>query len=156
MTMAVTGYCSYLIQHYLFPGVKKVYYMLSIPTAWGMSLLTIPGAVQQINVYTNSTNRGTRNIHGTPAYFMSPSGQEYIYVWAENGLLKQIPFNRTTMRFDTAKTILGQTRLPIGMPGAMLSVSSNQKNAGTGIVWAVHPLQGDANPRNRTRCITSF
>ena len=102
------------------------------------------GAVQEINVYTRATNPGTRHIHGTPAYFKDPGGQEYIYVWSENGLLKQIPFNRTTLKFDTAKTILGQTRLPQGMPGAMLSLSSNQKNTGTGILWASHPLSGDA------------
>ena len=103
------------------------------------------GAVQQINVYTNSTRSGTVNIHGTPAYYKAPNGQEYIYVWAENGLLKQMPFNRTTMKFDTAKTTLGLTQLPAGMPGSMLSVSSNQQTAGTGIVWATHPLSGDAN-----------
>ncbi len=103
------------------------------------------GAVQQINVYTNSTRTGTRNIHGTPTYYKAPNGQEYIYVWAENGLLKQMPFNRTTMKFDTAKAILGQTELPKGMPGSLLSVTSNQQNAGTGIVWASHPLTGDAN-----------
>ena len=102
------------------------------------------GAVQQIKVYTNGTNSGTKHIHGTPAYFSSPSGQEYIYVWSENGLLKQIPFNRSTMMFDTAKTILGLTILPQGMPGSMISISSNQKNTGTGVVWAVHPLQGNA------------
>lgn len=102
------------------------------------------GAVQQIYVFTRQTNPGTRNIHGTPAYFKAPSGQEYIYVWSENNLLKQIPFNRSTMRFDTAKTILGVTKLPQGMPGSMLSLSSNQKNAGTGIVWASHPLFGNA------------
>ena len=31
------------------------------------------------------------------------------------------------------------------MPGAMLSVSSNGITAGTGILWASHPFNGDAN-----------
>jgi hypothetical protein len=84
------------------------------------------------------------NIHGTPVYFRNSNGQEYIYAWAEYNLLKQIPFNRTTLKFDTARMINGTTILPNGMPGAMLSASSNGQTAGTGILWATHPLQGDA------------
>jgi len=102
------------------------------------------GALQQIDVLA-TTPTHSRHIHGAPVYYKSPSGQEYIYAWAEWGLLRQFPFNRTTMRFDTAKAIVGTTVLPNGMPGAMLSVSSNQRNGGTGILWATHPLQGDAN-----------
>ena len=96
------------------------------------------GAKEQIHLEN-------RHIHGTPVYYESPSGQEYIYVWAENGRLRQIPFNRSTLLFDTLKTIIGTTVLPKGMPGSMLSVSSNRRKAGTGILWASHPLQGDAN-----------
>ncbi len=32
-----------------------------------------------------------------------------------------------------------------GMPGGMLSLSSNGKNPDTGIVWALAPVDGDAN-----------
>jgi hypothetical protein len=32
-----------------------------------------------------------------------------------------------------------------GMPGGMLSLSSNGKNPNTGIVWALAPIDGDAN-----------
>jgi hypothetical protein len=34
---------------------------------------------------------------------------------------------------------------PLGMPGGMLSVSANGSTAGTGILWASLPFQGDAN-----------
>jgi len=34
---------------------------------------------------------------------------------------------------------------PMGMPGGMLSISANGSEAGSGIVWASLPLQGDAN-----------
>jgi len=34
---------------------------------------------------------------------------------------------------------------PIGMPGGMLIVSANGNTIGSGIVWAVVPLDGDAN-----------
>jgi hypothetical protein len=36
-------------------------------------------------------------------------------------------------------------RPPIGMPGGMLALSANGDKAGTGIVWAVVPFNGDAN-----------
>ncbi len=49
------------------------------------------------------------------------------------------------MLFDTLNKIIGNTVLPQGMPGAMLSVSSNGAAAGTGILWASHPINGDAN-----------
>ena len=49
------------------------------------------------------------------------------------------------MLFDTLNKITGNTVLPQGMPGAMLSVSSNGNTAGTGVLWASHPINGDAN-----------
>jgi hypothetical protein len=103
------------------------------------------GAVQKINIINSSNAYDTSHVHGTPVYYKNFQNREWIYAWAEYGLLRQIPFNRTTMKFDTASTIVGTTVLPDGMPGAMLAVSSNGQNAGTGVLWASHPLQGDAN-----------
>jgi hypothetical protein len=96
--------------------------------------------VIDINAKNNSSH-----IHGSPVYFKSYSGKEYIYVWCEGGLLNQIPFNRSAQFFDTANTIKSTSVLPPGMPGAMLAVSSNGSIKGTGILWASHPLSGDAN-----------
>jgi outer membrane protein assembly factor BamB len=39
----------------------------------------------------------------------------------------------------------GPTLVPDGMPGGMLSLSANGARAGSGVVWATVPLQGDAN-----------
>ena len=103
------------------------------------------GAVQQINYINSSGLTPDRHLHGGPAYFKSFSGKEFIYSWSEYGLLNQIPFVRNDMLFDTTSIIYGKTVLPSGMPGAMLSVSSNQLNLGTGILWASHPLTGDAS-----------
>src|SRR5260370_42450982 len=33
----------------------------------------------------------------------------------------------------------------IGMPGGMLTVSCNRADPGTGVLWALHPVEGDAN-----------
>jgi hypothetical protein len=95
-----------------------------------------------VNAYYTA---GERHIHGSPVYYKSDLGKEFIYAWAEGGLIKQFPFIRSTMRFDTLNKIVGNTALPPGMPGSMISISSNGSAAGTGIIWATHPIHGDAN-----------
>jgi hypothetical protein len=87
----------------------------------------------------------TRHLYGSPVYFKDKFGNEYIYGWAEGGLLKQIPFNRMTMRFDTLNSKIGITALPGYMPGGILSLSSNGSQAGTGILWVNHVAAGNAN-----------
>ena len=44
-------------------------------------------------------------------------------------------------------------RPPHGMPGGMLALSANGKKAGTGILWAVVPLDGDANQQRGVKGI---
>jgi hypothetical protein len=98
-------------------------------------------ALQVINV-----SKDSNHIHGSPAYFKNFDGQEYIYVWAAQGLLNQIPFNSSAQRFDTANTIKNTTKLPKGLPGGFFAVSSNGLTAGTGVLWASHPIARDGNP----------
>ncbi|MEO6838742.1 MAG: T9SS type A sorting domain-containing protein [Ginsengibacter sp.] len=100
--------------------------------------------LQTLNVASVTTSN-TRHLHGSPVYFKDENSNEYIYGWAEGSLLKQFPFNRSTMLFDTINEKIGNTALPSGMPGAMLSVSSNGSQPNTGILWANHPINGDAN-----------
>ena len=100
--------------------------------------------LQTLNVANTSTSN-TRHLHGSPVYFEDEYSNEYIYGWAEGSLLKQFPFNRSTMLFDTINEKIGNTALPSGMPGAMLSVSSNGFTPNTGILWANHPINGNAN-----------
>jgi len=101
--------------------------------------------VLQILNVANTTTSNTRHLHGSPVYYEDRLGNEYIYAWAEGSLLKQFPFDRGTMLFDTLNVKIGNTALPSGMPGAMLSLSSNGTQYGTGILWANHPINGDAN-----------
>jgi hypothetical protein len=126
--------------------------------------LAVSGSKQGLIYLTNNDNMGgytadnssalqvmsvspdSLHVHGTPAYFKNFDGQEYIYSWAEQSLLNQIPFNRSTNRFDTANTIKGTTKLPTGMPGGFFAVSSNGLKKGTGILWATHPIARDGNP----------
>ena len=110
--------------------------------------------LEEINI--NAEGSGDHHMHGTPVYFMNHDKKEYIYAWAEGGLLKQIPFNRNAKIFDTANTITALSGLPPGMPGAMLALSSNELKSGTGILWASHPLQGDANHKTVSGVLQAF
>ncbi|MEO8822978.1 MAG: T9SS type A sorting domain-containing protein [Ginsengibacter sp.] len=86
-----------------------------------------------------------RHLYGSPVYFKDKYNNEYIYGWAEGGFLKQIPFNRAKMRFDTLNSKIGITTLPGYMPGGILSLSSNGNKPGTGILWVSHVATGNAN-----------
>ena len=94
----------------------------------------------------NAIDNNYHHLHGSPVYYKNNT-KEYIYAWAEGSLLRQIPFNRNTMLLDTANQITGTYVLPQGMPGGMLSVSSNGLKKNTGILWVSHPLSGDANQK---------
>ncbi len=113
-------------------------------TVMGGTTVDNSNVLQTLNVSLSSTTN-TRHLHGTPVYFKNAYGDEYIYAWSEGSLLKQFPFIRSDMRFDTINQKMGKTALPGGMPGAMLSISSDGSTDGTGILWANHPINGNAN-----------
>lgn len=119
----------------------------------------------------NVQTRDNRHLHGTPIYhaYLDSAGvlKEYVYVWAESDSLKRLPFNRATQRFDLRAVEKGHVKLDDGMPGSMLSASSDGFAYGSGLIWCLHPLSGNANqqvrpgrlqaydPRNITRPIYS-
>jgi outer membrane protein assembly factor BamB len=80
------------------------------------------------------------HVHGTPAYFAPLSR---IYLWGENDLLKAFSIDRATGRLSPHPVATGTVVAPSGMPGGMLSLSSN--GAHDAILWAALPLAGDAN-----------
>ena len=129
--------------HLSLSGSKESWLYLIDNTQMGGTVAGNFNVLQMLDV--NAQYNGDKHIHGSPAYFQDDKGNEFVYAWAEDGLLKQFPFQRATMLFDTLNKIAGNTVLPQGMPGAMLSVSSNGNSAGTGILWASHPINGDAN-----------
>ena len=100
--------------------------------------------IQRIN-FGDFGTVNTRHLYGSPVYFKDKYNNEYIYGWAEGGLLKQIPFNRSTMRFDTLNSKIGITTLPGYMPGGILSLSSNGSQPGTGILWVSRVRTGNPN-----------
>lgn len=108
------------------------------------------GVLQVVNV-----NRG--HIHGSPLCWNGPAGSQWIYVMAEAKNLEAFPFVD-----GKVKTGIGDVKLsawkpprqapPIchkparnWMPGGILALSSDGNRAGTGVVWAVVPANGDSN-----------
>jgi hypothetical protein len=98
------------------------------------------------------------HIHGAPSVWKGPNDRTWLYVMGEGDRLKAFPFKDGT--FDIAAVKQGGWKQPalhnvpacqadanhgMWMPGGMLSVSSNGSKAGTGIVWALVPSNGDAN-----------
>jgi hypothetical protein len=72
-----------------------------------------------------------------------------LYVWGENERLKAYNLNFATRRIKSfggqgTQVASGNTG---GMPGGRLVVSSNGTIPGTGIVWGVYPVEGDANSK---------
>jgi len=91
--------------------------------------------------------RGLHHIHGTPVYWNSPALGPLIYLGGEADNLRAFHFNGKVFDHSEAHPgITGVSTTPArSMPGAMLSISANNRVAGTGILWATHPIEGDAN-----------
>jgi hypothetical protein len=108
-----------------------------------------PNSLQEFQA-TDLHNHGAGtifgHIHSSPVLWSGPDAKR-IYVWGENDHLKAFRFVQDKF-VDLTNPKLSTYRPPDGMPGGMLSVSSDRQTVGTGIVWAVVPLNGDAN-KNR-------
>jgi hypothetical protein len=83
------------------------------------------------------------NMHAQAAYYKG-SAKEFVYVWSENDALRAFPFIRASNLLDVAGQLSSGGRGPTGQSGAVLSVSSNGAQDGTGIVWAAYAFTGDA------------
>jgi len=98
------------------------------------------------------------HIHGAPIVWKGPDNHTWLYVMGEGDPLKAFPFDGTKFNLlgvkqgDWVQPKLNQVPVcqtqanhGVWMPGGLLGVSSNGSTAGTGIVWAIVPANGDAN-----------
>jgi hypothetical protein len=102
--------------------------------------------VQQVSAFAPVIHEGQThhgNIHGSPVFWKGPDGAR-IYAWGENNHLKAYRYDMGRLQ-DVNAPKESAYRPPHGMPGGMLAVSANGERAGTGILWALVPLNGDAN-----------
>jgi hypothetical protein len=112
------------------------------------------------NVIQTFVVNAPEHIRGSPIFWKGPTSS-WMYVWGQTDHLKAFPFlgpsnEPNTPVFDTNNVVQSTVALGFGMPGAMLSVSANGDQAGTGIVWASHPLSGDANQEVRPGMFRAF
>ena len=87
------------------------------------------------------------NIHGSHVVWTGPA-ETRVFVWGEDDNLRSFKVTGGKLATPPAKSLY---KVPDGMPGGMLSVSSNGTQAGTGILWALVPLAGDANSQRGVR-----
>jgi len=83
-------------------------------------------------------------IHGGMVWWDCPAGS-FGYMWPASTYLQQYKFDRTTNRFILPAFAKSATPAPGGQPGGFLAISADGNQAGSGVLWAVHQLIGDAN-----------
>ncbi|HEX6628021.1 MAG TPA: hypothetical protein VF105_08710 [Gemmatimonadaceae bacterium] len=95
------------------------------------------------------------NMHCQAAYYKSGT-KEFVYVWSENDPLRAIPFDRAGNMLSPQDQVNFNTAGPTGQSGAILSVSSNGSQDGTGILWASYAATGDAEHDVRPGILRAF
>ncbi len=141
-------------------GKEGILYLLSLanmgkyvssPTAPDCQNGNIAQQVQAFEAQAHNGQTHWGNIHGSPVFWKGPDASR-VYVWGENSPLKAFVFNQGRLQ-DVNNPKQSAFRPPDGMPGGMLAVSANGSKAGTGIVWAAVPLDGDANQQRGVKGI---
>ena len=111
------------------------------------------GSPQNDNQIVSTYQVGPAHLHGSSPIFTGPTGT-WIYLWGEYSSLKAFKYNGTG--FNSTPTTQTTFNAPNGMPGGMMTVSSNGMTAGSGIVWANLPWMGDANQAVVTGVLRAF
>jgi outer membrane protein assembly factor BamB len=90
----------------------------------------------------------THHLHGSPVFWVSSTKGPMLFVWGENECLRAWTIDSsgtTAFAAKSAEVASAGMGGKGGMPGGLLAVSSNGSAPGTGIVWALAPVSGDAN-----------
>jgi hypothetical protein len=124
--------------NYYFTGCKDGnIFLLDKDNMGGYNVSSNNQVQQNISLSQNA------NMHCQPAYYAGLSN-EFVFIWSENANLRAYPFDRNTHLLDASHMIYSSLSGPKGQSGAVLSVSSNGKKDGTGILWASYASSGDA------------
>jgi hypothetical protein len=106
-----------------------------------------PNAVQTVLGAQQGGPGVVGNIHGSHVFWQGPDAAR-VFVWGENDHLRSYLFQNGKLVTPPSMSLY---LIPNGMPGGMLSISANGNQAGTGILWALVPLNGDANTQRGVR-----
>lgn len=85
----------------------------------------------------------TGHLHGSTVFWKDNNNIARTYWWSEGDQLKSFRINSTD-RYDSIPDKKGPFAAP-GMPGGMLSISSNGSAVGSGVLWVSIPISDDAN-----------
>ena len=133
-------------------GKAGTLYLVNRDNMGGLSGTTADNNVVQ----TFQPAPGQHPIMGAPVWWDGPNGS-YAYLWAaDSDVLRQFKFNRNSGKFILPPVAAGKAVAPEGRPGGILSVSANGKQSGTGIIWASHQLEGNANEMVRPGILRAF
>ena len=123
--------------NYYFTGAKDGnIYLLNKDKMGGFS--TSANSVQQ------NIKLAIGGLHCQPSYYKGPT-TEWVYLWSDKDHLRAYPYNRVSNLLDVSNVVTSSVAGPMGWSGALLSVSSNGTEQGTGIVWASYASSGNAN-----------
>ena len=121
-------------------GKQGVLYLVNRDNMGGLSFSSADTNVVQ----TFPIASGTHQVMGAPIWWDGPNGS-YAYVWVSHAdYLRQYKYDPAAGKFLLPGS-RSQTAAAAGTPGGILSLSANGTNAGSGIVWASHQLNGSAN-----------
>jgi hypothetical protein len=141
-------------------------------TALVQQFLATRGRGSRAKVFGNDGKEvSTHHIHGSPVTYDSSNQGVLVYVWGENEVLRAYQYDPATHTFpgQPNKRNLEGVSIAIGsmyasndqrprngMPGAMLALSADAKQAGTAILWASLPQFGDANKGSVNGVLTAY
>lgn len=92
------------------------------------------------NQITQSFQASKGPLFGSPIYWNSPDKGPLIYIWGTRDQLKAYRLSNGLLQTTPASaTTLAESDVP-RFPGGFLSLSANGNNAGSGIIWATHPV----------------
>ena len=131
-----------------FANMKANCAKLATPPVW---LTASPGPVNPCPQNLTTLNfmpwGKTRHMHSTPVQYWSPGGLK-LFVWGENSQLHEWAMNPTGKMTYVAQSnefaSVNITNSPGGMPGGFCTLSSNNNQPGTALLWCTIPY-GDAN-----------
>jgi outer membrane protein assembly factor BamB len=86
----------------------------------------------------------THHMHNAIPVWQGPEGTD-AYVWGESDFLRAFRFDTASRKFAVPAALTGSILAPPGMPGGMMTISSDGSHRGTGVLWATLPRIGDAN-----------
>jgi hypothetical protein len=136
-------------------GKEGRLYLLNTNNLGGLAAgdVQIPQVFQAVDPTVRPS--ATHHIHASNIVWKSPQGLN-VYVWGENDYLHGYRFNTTTQTLNTTPYSSGAVLPPLGMPGGIMTLSSNGAQPGTGILWAATPRNGDANEYTVPGAIYAF